>query len=395
MSVVLDERRRELIDAFTRQFGNAPEILARAPGRVNLIGEHTDYNEGFVLPAGIDREMLIAADTKSAEGTIELFSLEYNESYSFSVDQIRLTEEHYWSNYVKGVVDVLQKQTGKMVRGFRALFSGTVPQGAGLSSSAALEVATATLLNQLAKLSLDGREIALMAQKAESDFVGVKCGIMDQFVSALAQPDAAILIDCRDLSYKTIPLHLSEQSVALVITHTGVSRGLAASKYNERRAECEEGLQILKSKSGQELQSLRDVDDALLHAHVHHLPETIARRVRHVVSENDRVLEAAELLSQGELQRFGHLMIASHNSLRDDYEVSCVELDKLVELTLKAKGCLGARMTGAGFGGCTVALFKQEGVEAFMKEVLPEYERQTQRKPSAYVCTAAAGAGLI
>jgi galactokinase len=369
--------------------------VARAPGRVNLIGEHTDYNEGFVLPAGIDREMLIAADTKSAENTIELYSLEYNESYSFSVEQIKLTEEHYWSNYVKGVVDVLQKQTGHLLGGFRAILSGTVPQGAGLSSSAALEVATGTLLNRLANLSLDGREIALLAQKAENDFVGLKCGIMDQFVSALAQPDAAILIDCRDLSYKTIPLHLAEQSVSLVITHTGVRRGLAASKYNERRAECEEGLQILKAKTGNDLRSLRDVDDALLHEHIHHLPDTIARRVRHVVSENDRVLDAANLLSKGELKRFGHLMVASHNSLRDDYEVSCVELDKLVELSLKAKGCLGARMTGAGFGGCTVALFEQDGVADFMEAVLPEYERQTQRTPNAYVCAAAAGAGLI
>lgn len=386
------EKTSELRHAFLKHFAAEPEIIVRAPGRVNLIGEHTDYNDGFVLPCGIDREVFIAADSRSTNGKIELYSLEYEQSDEFSVSEIEHTQTAEWSNYVRGVVE-LAKKSGANPKGFRALISGNVPQGAGLSSSAALEVAVATLLNTLCHLSMNGKEIALLAQKAENEFVGVKCGIMDQFASALAQADSALMIDCRDLSYASIPLNLARHSVSLVITHTGVTRGLVSSKYNERRAECDEAVRILKNHSGaKNISSLRDVDPAMLKDCWKHLPENVAKRARHVVSENERVKEAAECLKQGQLSRFGELMIESHESLKNDYEVSCAELDTLVSLSLKAPGVLGARMTGAGFGGCTVALVKQESVQDFIDKVLPHYETQTGKKPITYVCQAAAGA---
>jgi galactokinase len=389
------DKTSELRAAFRREFGADPELIARAPGRVNLIGEHTDYNEGFVLPCGIDREVLLAADSRGPLDEVQLFSLEYGDSDSFSLVGIEHSTKAEWSNYIRGVVDVFKK-SGAAIHGFRAVITGNVPQGAGLSSSAALEVAVGTLLNALGELSLNGKEVALLAQKAENDFVGVKCGIMDQFASALSQADSALMIDCRDLSYASIPLNLSRQSVSLVITHTGVTRGLVSSKYNERRSECEEAVKIINEHSnGKNFNSLRDVDSAVLEDAWQFLPENVAKRARHVISENQRVIEAAECLKQGQLSRFGELMIQSHESLKNDYEVSCGELDTLVELSLQAPGVLGARMTGAGFGGCTVALVKRENVQNFIDNVLPLYEKQTGKNPSAYVCEVAPGASIL
>lgn len=393
MTVSTIERQWSIVAAFRRQFKCVPEIIARAPGRVNLIGEHTDYNEGFVLPVAIDRQVLIAADRNAPDGMIQLYSLEYNEFDTFSIDEISFSTECDWSNYLKGVIACLKEQ-GVEISPFRACVTGNVPQGAGLSSSAALEVATAVLCNKLFGTALSGKEIALLAQKAENEFVGIRCGIMDQFVSSLAQSDAALLIDCRDLNYEAIPLHLSAQEVSIVITHTGVRRGLLGSKFNERRSECEEGLRLLKqSRPG--LNSLRDLDLATLQLCSGILPDVIKMRVKHVVAENDRVQQAAALLREQNLRGFGELMIDSHNSLRKDYEVSCDELDLLVDLSLKTEGCLGARMTGAGFGGCTVALFEEDKVSLFLEQVLSQYEKMTGKMPSAYVCSAVAGAGII
>ena len=395
MIASIADRKKEIAAAFSRKFQSAPELIARAPGRVNLIGEHTDYNEGFVLPVAIDREVIIAADRNATEGMIELYSAEYDELDSFSIDDIRFSENRRWANYVRGVLACLKEQ-GKTIPSFRAAISGNVPQGAGLSSSAALEVATATLLNHLGTYGLNGKEIALIAQKAENEFVGVRCGIMDQAVSSLAQMESALLIDCRDLSFDSIPLHLSSQSVSLVITHTGVSRGLADSKYNERHSECQEGSRLLREGTGKEdLLSLRDVDSQTFQKYANSLPEPIRQRVKHVMTENERVKQAAVFLRDKNLQAFGKLMLESHNSLKIDYEVSCFELDTLVDLSLETAGCLGARMTGAGFGGCTVALFEQDKVTAFIEQTLSLYKEITGKTPSAYVCSSVAGAGLV
>lgn len=389
------DMKSEIEEAFRRQFGAEPEFVARAPGRVNLIGEHTDYNEGFVLPMAIDREILIAADRNCPEGIVELYSADYEEIDSFSTFHLQKSQSRIWPNYVRGVIATLNAR-GLKIPGFRALISGNVPRGSGLSSSAALEVATATLLNEMGNYLLDGKEIALLAQKAENEFVGVECGIMDQFVSALAQKDTALLIDCRDLSYECIPLSFASESYSIVITNSGVSRGLKNSKFNERRAECQEGLRLIKEATANAaLGSLRELDAETLEKNLSILPENIAKRVNHVVSENERVKTAAAFLRCNDLSSFGKLMIESHNSLRDDYEVSCPELDKLVELSLAMPACLGARMTGAGFGGCTVALFAQSSLSEFSEQVLEPYYKATEKKAQSYVCSAVPGANLL
>jgi galactokinase len=386
----LAERTAQIQDSFQQQYGQAPSFVVRAPGRVNLIGEHTDYNEGFVFPAAIDREMLIAARALSPEADVRIHSLDYGESDSFSLDSIEKSAKT-WSNYLRGVLDIIMKM-GRNIAPFEAVLTGNVPQGAGLSSSAAFEVAVATLMNFQNRLGLNGKEIALLAQKAENQFIGVNCGIMDQFISALAEDDSALLIDCRSLEYRAVKLNLEKQSVAIVITNSGVRRGLVDSEYNTRRRQCEEGVQLLAASLQRKLNSLRDVSLSELHQYEKTLPEVVAARCRHVISENERVLSAVKALEEGDLGLFGRFMNDSHTSLRDDYHVSIPQLDVLVELTVKHAGVLGARMTGAGFGGCTVALMKNTAIDEFIDRVLPQYEKQFNNKAEVYVCKAVGGA---
>ena len=363
--------------------------LFRAPGRVNLIGEHTDYNDGFVLPAAIDREVLMAARPRDDRQVI-LHSLDFTGTSSFSLDEIAHDDAQSWSNYPRGVCAVLEA-TGCRLRGAEIVFGGDVPIGSGLSSSAALEVATATTMLALAEIVVPGEEIARLCQRAENTFVGTRCGIMDMFISALGQAGHALLIDCRSLGYRTIPVPAGAK---LVIGDTGVRRGLATSEYNTRRGQCEAGVERLKAVLPN-ITALRDVTPAELEEHKALLPPDVYQRCRHVVTEDARVLEAVDVMQAGNLVRLGELFNASHESLRKDYAVSCAELDTMVALARQQPGVYGARMTGAGFGGCTVSLVAEEHAPAFVAAVAPAYQTITGLQPQIYICAASAGAGEV
>lgn len=378
--------RESLLKTFQEQFNRPAEWWVQAPGRVNLIGEHTDYNDGFVFPAAIDRYLHIAAAGRDDE-QIRAYSVDFDQTSTFPVDEPPYCREASWSNYLRGVVQQYRRR-GLPVRGMDLVLSGNVPVGAGLSSSAALEVATAETVRALSGLGLDRVETALLCQAAEREFVGVQCVIMDQFVSALARENAALFIDCRDLSYEAVPL---ASEVSLVVCDSRVQRKLDASAYNQRRRECEEAVAALR-RALPEIRELRDVTPQQLEAHRDLLDDVHYRRARHVVTENDRVLQAVELLRRGELEAFGSLLYASHTSLRRDYEVSCRELDILVDLAGRVPGTLGARMTGAGFGGCTVNLVRSEAVEEFRSRVEEGYRAEVGHDCAVYACRASRGA---
>jgi galactokinase len=384
-SHVVDRLRRSFQDAF----GAPPEVVARAPGRVNLIGEHTDYNDGFVLPVAIDREVRVAV-RRRPDRQARLFAATFGRRSEFSVEDIRHQPNERWSHYQRGVLLMLQRR-GYSIGGFDALIEGNVPSGAGLSSSAAVEVATGTALKALFSLDVDAVQLALLSQQAENEFVGVNCGIMDQFISALGRRDAALFLDCRSLETQHVPL---EGDVKIVVADTTVKRGLVDSEYNRRRAECEEATRRL----GQWIpgvRALRDVTLAQFREHEDALPEQVRKRARHVISENERVLASVQALSGGDHATFGRLMYESHASLHDDYEVTIPQLDVLVAAAREVEGVLGARMTGAGFGGCTVSLVRAGAVEPFRRMVPARYRRETGLEPRIYVCDVVDGASLI
>ncbi|MEM7539894.1 MAG: galactokinase [Chloroflexota bacterium] len=378
----------DLVHEFEKYFGHSPTLMAMGPGRVNLIGEHTDYNDGFVLPVAIHRKVRFVCRPR-ADRLVHMYSLEYNQSAEFSLDAIAYDEEIAWSNYVQGVAKELLAKDIALV-GVDVLISGNVPRASGLSSSAALEVATATGFMQTANASdaLTGPEIAKLAQKAENEFVGVNCGIMDQFISVLGVDAHALFIDCRSLDYQLIPF---PENASIVIGNTKASRSLAGSAYNERRAQCEEGVAILQSVLPG-IGALRDVSSEDLEDHKHLLSSIVYQRCRHVVHENERVLQTIEALQQDDLAQVGQLMNASHDSLRDDYEVSSDALDAMVGIMRDVPGCYGARLTGAGFGGCTVALV-EPGVEQVMADaIFEQYPKATNMWPEVYTTRPAAGA---
>ena len=373
-------------ETFKKIFGAPPEVVVRAPGRVNLIGEHTDYNDGFVLPAAIDR-FIEFAGRRRADRTIHLHSTDFQDSAEFSLDSIAKDSEHRWSNYLRGVSKFLEAD-GHRLTGADIVFGGNVPRESGLSSSAAVEVGTTAFWKRLAGLQLDPVYAVKLARRAENDFVGVPCGIMDQFISALGKKDHALFLDCRDLSYRHVPLR---NDVKIVVCNSGVKRALAQSEYEVRLKQCRESVARLREK-GLDASSLRDVTSADLGAGRGVLTDVLLRRARHVVTENERTREAVTVLESGSIDRFGELMNASHVSLRDDYEVSCKELDTLVELAWKQPGTLGARMTGAGFGGCTVNLVRAEAAEPFALAVAEGYQKALGLKADIYVCRASDGA---
>jgi galactokinase len=410
----LSQRVSDLKAQFSAQYGAAPEIIVRAPGRVNLIGEHTDYNDGYVLPIAIDRSVLVAA-TPRPDRTVRLYAADFGRRARFSLDRIVHAEDERWSDYQRGVASVLEER-GFHLPGIDAAVASDVPIGAGLSSSAAIEVAMAVTWQALGGFELDRTELALLCQRAENAFVGVNCGIMDQFISALGRQGAALFIDCRTLDHEPVPL---PDGVVVVIMDTKVQRGLADSAYNTRRAECEEGVRLLRAHLPS-IEALRDVPPGLFQRYAGELPANVRARCRHVIFENQRVLDAIAIVrgtpkdarasgtaaspGSARLQpgmegataaAFGELMNASHISLRDDYEVSCAELDAMVEAAWAAPGIVGARMTGAGFGGCAVALVEVDRAEAFSAHVAPAYERTTGITPSLYICTAEAGASVV
>ncbi|WP_264289413.1 galactokinase [Duffyella gerundensis] len=372
-------------DIFNEQFGYQPTHTIQAPGRVNLIGEHTDYNDGFVLPCAIDYQTVISC-AKRDDRQVRVIAVDYdNQQDHFSLDEPILSlPEPMWANYVRGVVKHMQQRCPE-VGGVDMVISGDVPQGAGLSSSASLEVAVGTVLQQLWHLPIDGAAVAVNGQEAENQFVGCNCGIMDQLISALGKQDHAMLLDCRTLGTRPVPM---PDNVTVVIINTNFRRSLVGSEYNTRRQQCETGARFFSQPA------LRDVDINQFKAVENELDADVAKRVRHVLTENARTLEAADALSKGDLKRMGELMAESHASMRDDFEITVPPVDTLVEIVKAEIGDRGGvRMTGGGFGGCVVALMPEELVEGVKAAVAAQYEAKTGIKETFYVCKASAGAG--
>ncbi|HEX8633603.1 MAG TPA: galactokinase [Pyrinomonadaceae bacterium] len=375
--------------AFQDLYGATPRLF-RAPGRVNLIGEHTDYNDGFVLPMAIDRETCVAARPRP-DRRVRIYSLNVNEHAEFDLDRPGERERGIWLDYVEGIAHALERRGVRLGGADLAVFSD-VPVGAGLSSSAALEVSAGLALASVAGVEVDRVLLALAGQEAEHTYVGAKVGIMDQFIAALGRAGHALLIDCRTLETQAIPVDTTDTLVA--ICDTRVKHELSASEYNTRRAECEQGVELLRRAGLEGIRALRDVSEVDLERYGHSLPEVVGRRCRHVVTENARTLDAAAALKDGRLAEMGRLMLASHESLSRDYEVSCRELDVLVHIatTTLAGATLGARMTGGGFGGCTVNLVRRDRLEDFRETITREYTNATGRAPDIYVSEAGEGA---
>ncbi|MGB9435472.1 MAG: galactokinase [Candidatus Acidiferrum sp.] len=374
----------DLTEKFVRLYGTEPQF-ARAPGRVNLIGEHTDYNEGFVLPAAIQFQTTVGIATR-ADPRLILYSENYGEQAEFDLRQLPQSPRRHWSDYVIGVAHKLAEK-GVRLRGANLLIDGDVPQGAGLSSSASLEVAVCQAFLEVWDEKMDGTEMAQLCQRAENEFVGARCGVMDQFVSVHGRKDHAVLLDCRSLAYYHEPI---PEGVRLVICNTMVRHSMAGGEYNQRRHECEAGAEFF-SRAIEGVRALRDVSIEEFEKYGSALPETVRKRCRHVITEDARVIEARDALARKDVVRFGQLMRESHTSLRDDFEVSCRELDVMVELASQIDGVYGARMTGGGFGGCTVNLVQHHRVERFQSKVSEGYAKTTGKRPEIYVCTAADG----
>ncbi len=373
-----------------RQLYQSTPRLFRAPGRVNLIGEHTDYNDGFVLPMAIDRDTVVAASRRS-DRRVRVFSANADESFEFDLDSPGPAPRRIWLDYVEGVARALESR-GARLSGADLALESNVPEGAGLSSSAALEISVGLALLEVSGQAVDRRSLALAGQQAEHEYVGAKVGIMDQFIAVFGKPGHALLIDCRLLETSAIAMNLPE--TAIVVCDTRVKHSLASSEYNRRRAECELGVKLL-SASLPGIRALRDVTVEQFKEHEHILPEPVRSRCRHVITENARTVEAAQSLSAGDLKRLGVLMRASHNSLRDDYEVSCYELDLLVEIAGSIDGVAGARMTGGGFGGCTVNLVNRDSLETFASKISEQYLKAKHMKPGIYIVEASGGASEI
>jgi len=376
----------QLKSEFAEIYGREPRLF-RAPGRVNLIGEHTDYNGGFVLPMAIERGTTVAAAVRD-DRKIRILSVNVNEAGEINLDAPEKTRRGTWLDYIEGMARILERRN-IILRGADLLINSDVPSGAGLSSSAALEIAVGLALSEISASPIEKVQLALAGQAAEHEFVGAKVGIMDQYISALGRKNHALLIDCRSLEAEQIPF--AAQDSVIVICDSKVKHKLAASEYNTRRAECEKAVEILREFLPG-ITQLRDVGIRDFERYAAHLPEIIRKRCRHVVTENERTLNAAEALKKSDLNEFGRLMWLSHASLRDNYEVSCRELDLLVEIASQCEGVLGGRMTGGGFGGSTVNLVQRGSVENFTKRISDEYRRRTNNETAVYVSNAADGA---
>ena len=374
-------------ESFEQTYGAPPEVVVRAPGRVNLIGEHTDYNDGFVLPAAIDRAIAYAGRRRSGR-VVRVYSVDFNATAEFDLDDIQKDLANPWTNFLRGVVKFLEADGHRLI-GADIAFGGDVPREAGLSSSAAIEVGATVFWDKLLGLGLDPVYVVKLARRAENEFVGVPCGIMDQFISALGRRDHALFLDCRDLTYRHVPLPVD---VKIVVCNSGVKRALAQSEYKVRLKQCRQAVDVIATRSGRELKSLRDVLPSDIEAARGRMDNLLWRRAHHVVSENERTLEAVSMLESGDVERFGELMNQSHDSLREDYEVSSRELDTLVELARRQPGVLGARMTGAGFGGCTVNLVRADAAENLGQALVSGYEDLFGLKAEVYICQASDGA---
>lgn len=363
---------------FSKRFDGKPTIV-RSPGRVNIIGEHTDYNNGFVLPAAIDKCIYVAVTPREDE-EIHLYSGEFDASFHTTLQTMKPAKE-IWPNYILGVADQLKKRN-YAIRGFNLAIDGDVPIGSGLSSSAAVECATAFALNSIFALNIDKMDLAFIAQKAEHEFAGVMCGIMDQFASVFGKKDHVIRLDCRSMEYEYVPLKL--EGYKIVLLNTNVKHSLASSEYNTRRQQCERGVELVKNQVP-EVTSLRDITMEMLMKHVAPVDPLVFTRCKYVVEENERLLLACEALKNGHMEVLGEKMFASHEGLSKEYEVSCPELDFLVHAVRNNPGVLGARMMGGGFGGCTINLVKENAIDKLIDELAQAYQKNMGRELSPYV----------
>ncbi len=380
-----DTHRAQLTQQFEQVFRSSATHLTCAPGRVNLIGEHTDYNDGFVLPAAINRATYIAARPRS-DRRLRLHAVKMDQSVELLLDDLQPDTVHSWVAYIAGMADFLQRDDHELA-GADLLIDGDIPLGAGLSSSAALEVAVGATLLALAGVAFDPIALSRAGQRTEHTYLHVQSGIMDQMISALGREQHAVLIDCREYTTQPIPL---QPHVRLVVCNSKVKRQLARSGYNERRAQCEEAVRILQ-RVLPGIRALRDVTSTQLEEHGALLPPVVLQRARHVVTENERVLESAEVLRDGDLQRFGALMQAAHASYRDDFEASIPEIEVLVDAASAIPGVYGSRLTGGGFGGCTISLVEAQSVDHFEQAVSIAYQQAVGYQPDIYICEAARG----
>lgn len=386
----MTSRITALKNRFFELFGREPQTVTKGPGRLDLMGNHTDYNDGFVLPVAVDFEV-IAAGRLRDDNLIRAYTVNLDSAVEFSLGDIRFDEVSKWSNYLRGML-VYLREAGVELRGADVALEGNVPVASGLSSSAAIEMAVGTLFQSMLGFEMTGADMALVGQRAENRFVGVNTGIMDQFISRLGKKGHALFLDCRTLDYEHVPLDTKE--IKIVICDTMKRRGLVDSEYNARRAQCEEAVRVL-GKYLRGIKALRDVSLDDLNEYGDHLTELVAKRARHVVTENERGIMSRKFLLKHDIESFARLMDESQDSARDDYEVSCYELDTMVEVSRGAPGALCSRMIGAGFGGATSSLVHKESVEEFTRVVSEGYEKKTGVDPRLYVCTAEDGAGVI
>ncbi|MEJ7627285.1 MAG: galactokinase [Ferruginibacter sp.] len=381
-----------IVKKINATYGNAfggKHIVIRSPGRVNIIGEHTDYNEGFVLPAAIDKAAYVAVG-KREDSLIKLYSEAYKETFETSVEKLLPTDKG-WPNYIMGVADQMLKR-GHKLSGFNLVLDADVPIGAGMSSSAAIECATAFGLNKIFNLNIPKVELALIAQKAEHTFAKVMCGIMDQFASMFGKKDHVIKLDCRSLEYEYEPFKLD--GIGILLLNTNVEHSLAASEYNVRRAQCEEGVFLIQ-KAHPQVKSLRDTTLQMLKDQVLPVDKEIFTRCKYVVEENIRLLSGCEDLKKGDIKALGNKMYETHHGLSKEYNVSCKELDFLVDAVRQKETVLGARMMGGGFGGCTINLVKEEAIEGIINEISPAYLKHMGKELTAYVASVEKGTGEI
>jgi galactokinase len=374
---------------FQKHYGRPPRWIVAAPGRVNLIGEHTDYNDGFVLPMAIERYAVMAADSSSSSSSFSIYDAQFAETVTIDISAPATKGRPKWSNYIRGVIAGFQNR-GVKIPALDVAVISTVPLGGGLSSSAALEVCTATLLEAATGKKINPVEKALLCQKAEHEFAGVPCGIMDQFISVMGQKNNLLLLDCRSRETKLVPM--ADESVQLLIANTNVRHELSGGEYARRREQCESAAKILG------VASLRDATAGMLESAKGKMDEVVFRRARHVIGEIERTVQAAKAVRAANWKTVGQLMYASHASLRDDYEVSCKELDAIVEISeaIGVKGGVyGCRMTGGGFGGCAVALVKTKDIEAITKQIAAGYKKKTKIEATIFVSRPVEGATVI
>jgi galactokinase len=388
---------KSVIESFKNQFGNAPKIVVRAPGRINLIGEHTDYNGGCVLPAAIDKAVYFAVSPRK-DDNCHFIAHDLNESFEVSLKNLVETKTHNWANYLMGVLDEIQKQLSansyqhSSIKGINLVFGGDIPSGGGVSSSAAIENGIGFAVNELFNLGLSRIDLLKISQKAENNFVGMKCGIMDMFASMMGKQNAVIRLDCNSLDFEYFPFNAPDYR--LILCNTTVKHALVDSEYNTRRAECEEGVSVLQ-KFDPSIKLLRDVKIGFLKKHKNELREVVFRRCKYVVEEIARVDKACKALKKNDFETFGKLMYQTHDGLQNEYEVSCKELDFLVEKTRNTEGVLGSRMMGGGFGGCTINLVKADIVEDFILKMKEAYKKAFDIELPCYVTTPQNGVEIL